>query len=151
MSVTVSTTPATDEIAALRHSFATLMQAVRRLRGREAQQRCAMSFAQYSLLRALSDGDLSSGQLAATAGLTPAATTQMVDCLEREGVVERRRSGEDRRVVVLHLTDEGRRRHDAKHAEVEEQWRAALAGLDERELREAAQVIDRLTGMIDEL
>jgi DNA-binding MarR family transcriptional regulator len=151
MSVTAPATTEAEEIAALRQSFGALIQAVRRLRGREAQQRCAMSFAQYSLLRALADGDLSSGQLAATAGLTPAATTQMVDCLEREGVVERRRSGEDRRVVVLHLTDEGRRRHDTKHGEVEEHWRAALAGLDERELREAAHVLDRLTGMIDEL
>jgi DNA-binding MarR family transcriptional regulator len=151
MSVSTTATPAAEEIAALRRSFGGLMRAVRRLRGREAQQHCAMSFAQYSLLRALAEGDLSSGQLAATAGLTPAATTQMIDCLEREGVVERRRSGADRRVVLLHLTDEGRRRHDTKHAEVEEQWRAALAGLDERELREAAQVLDRLTGMIDEL
>jgi DNA-binding MarR family transcriptional regulator len=150
MSVTApaSTGVGVDDV---RRSFATLMQAVRRLRGREAQQRCAMSFAQYSLLRALAEGDLSSGQLATTAGLTSAATTQMVDCLEREGVVERRRSGEDRRVVVLHLTEEGRRRHDAKHAEVEEQWNAALGDLDEAELRGAAHVLDRLSGMIDEL
>jgi DNA-binding MarR family transcriptional regulator len=144
------TTDATG-LDALRESFGGLMQAVRRLRGREAQQRCQMSFAQYTLLRALAEGDLSSGQLAATAGLTSAATTQMVDCLEREGVVERRRSGEDRRVVVLHLTDEGRRRHDVKHAEVEEQWSTALAGLDEAELRDAALVLDRVTRMIDEL
>jgi DNA-binding MarR family transcriptional regulator len=150
MSVTAPTTDV-EGIDALRGSFGGLMQAVRRLRGREAQQRCQMSFAQYSLLRTLADGDLSSGQLAAAAGLTPAATTQMVDCLEREGVVERRRSGEDRRVVVLHLTEEGHRRHDVKHAEVEEQWRSALADLDEAELRGAAQVLDRLTHMIDEL
>jgi DNA-binding MarR family transcriptional regulator len=140
---------ATDE---LRRSFKQLMQAVRRLRGREAQQRCAMSFAQYSLMRALADGgEQSSGQLAAAAGLTPAATTQMIDYLEREGVVERRRSGEDRRVVVLRLTDEGRRRLEVKHGEIEEQWSSALAGFEDEELRDAARVIERLSRMLDEL
>jgi DNA-binding MarR family transcriptional regulator len=140
---------ATDE---LRRSFKQLMQAVRRLRGREAQQRCAMSFAQYSLMRALADGgEQSSGQLAAAAGLTPAATTQMIDYLEREGVVERRRSGEDRRVVVLRLTDEGRRRLEVKHGEIEEQWSSALSGFEDEELRDAARVIERLSRMLDEL
>ena len=140
---------ATDE---LRGSFKQLMQAVRRLRGREAQQRCAMSFAQYSLMRALADGGpQSSGQLASAAGLTPAATTQMIDYLEREGVVERRRSGEDRRVVVLTLTGDGRRRLEVKHAEIEDRWTAALAGLEDDELRDAARVLERLARMLDEL
>jgi DNA-binding MarR family transcriptional regulator len=143
-------TPATGEVE-LRRSFRGLMQAVRRLRGREAQQRCEMSFAQYTLMRALADaGDLSSGQLASAAGLTPAATTQMVDCLEREGVVERRRSGEDRRVVVLHLTQEGRRRLEVKHLDVENRWEAALQDLDEDAMRDAAAVLDRLARMLDE-
>jgi MarR family transcriptional regulator, organic hydroperoxide resistance regulator len=150
MLVTTTTgATATDE---LRRLSKQLMQAVRRLRGREAQQRCAMSFAQYSLMRALADGgDQSSGQLAAAAGLTPAATTQMIDYLEREGVVERRRSGEDRRVVVLRLTDEGRRRLEVKHAEIEDRWSSALAGLEDEELHDAARVIDRLSRMLDEL
>jgi len=34
--------------------------------------------------------------------------THVVDNLERDGLVERRRSEEDRRVVDVHLTDEGR-------------------------------------------
>jgi DNA-binding MarR family transcriptional regulator len=148
----VGTTTGATSTDELRRSFKQLMQAVRRLRGREAQQRCAMSFAQYALMRALSDGgDQSSGQLAAAAGLSPAATTQMIDYLEREGVVERRRSGEDRRVVVLRLTEEGRRRLEVKHAEVEDQWRSALAGFEDDELRDTARVLDRLARMLDDL
>jgi MarR family transcriptional regulator, organic hydroperoxide resistance regulator len=103
-------------------------------------------------MRALADGgDQSSGQLAAAAGLTPAATTQMIDYLEREGVVERSRSGEDRRVVVLTLTAEGSRRLEIKHCEIEERWAAALDGLDEGEMRGAANVLGRLATMLDEL
>jgi DNA-binding MarR family transcriptional regulator len=148
----VGATTGTTGTEELRRSFKQLMQAVRRLRGREAQQRCQMSFAQYSLMRALADGgDQSSGQLAAAAGLTPAATTQMIDYLEREGVVERSRSGEDRRVVVLTLTAEGRRRLDIKHREIEERWAAALDGLEEDEMRDAAHVLTRLATMLDEL
>jgi DNA-binding MarR family transcriptional regulator len=68
-----------------------------------------MSPAGFFLLRTLlvEDG-LSSGEAARRCWTTPASTTSVADTLEREGYVERRRDGGDRRVVRLHLTDKGR-------------------------------------------
>lgn len=63
----------------------------------------------FFLLRTLlvEDG-LSSGEVARRCWMTPATTTSLVDTLERDGYVRRKRDGADRRVVRLHLTDTGR-------------------------------------------
>jgi DNA-binding MarR family transcriptional regulator len=68
-----------------------------------------MSPGGFFLLRTLQAEDgLSSGEVARRCWLTPATTTSLVDTLERDGYVERRRDRADRRVVRLHLTDAGR-------------------------------------------
>ena len=61
----------------------------------------------------LADGPKSAGQLAVATALTPAATTALVDRLARKGFVERYRSEEDRRQVMVRMTDTGDR---ADHA-----------------------------------
>ncbi len=48
------------------------------------------------------------GQLAKAADLTPASVTAMLDGLEQRGMVQRRRSEQDRRVVFVSLTPAGR-------------------------------------------
>lgn len=47
--------------------------------------------------------DVAKKNLKSTANITT-----VVDNLEKRGLVERRRSGEDRRYIALHLTEEGR-------------------------------------------
>jgi MarR family transcriptional regulator, negative regulator of the multidrug operon emrRAB len=46
--------------------------------------------------------------LARVVGLSHSGTVRLVDRLERDGLVERRRSQSDRRVNALHLTEKGR-------------------------------------------
>jgi DNA-binding MarR family transcriptional regulator len=71
--------------------------------------RHGLSAAGFVLLRTLlvEDG-LSSGEVARRCWITPATITAVVDTLERDGHVQRRRDGDDRRVVRLHLTEKGR-------------------------------------------
>jgi DNA-binding MarR family transcriptional regulator len=136
----------------LREALTALFGAQRRLRGRDARIEGGVSFAHYPLLSALArKGSLSAGQLAADAGLTPATVTQMLDALVGAGLVERRRSETDRRVVTTRLTDEGRRRVDRKEAELIEKWREALSGLDAAELAAATRVVARLGAYLDGL
>jgi DNA-binding MarR family transcriptional regulator len=75
----------------------------------------------------------------------------MLDHLERDGIVERRRSDADRRVVVVTLTESGR----ALLARKREAWRArgreALAGVSDEHLEAAADVMHRMASMLDEL
>ncbi len=55
------------------------------------------------------DGPLTAGQLATRAGLSTGAVTTLLDRMERAGFVRRVRDTEDRRRVLVELTDEARR------------------------------------------
>jgi len=54
------------------------------------------------------DGALPMGALAEAMDVSQASVTGIVDRMEQRGLVERRRDDEDRRVVHVALTDEGR-------------------------------------------
>lgn len=56
----------------------------------------------------LTERAMTAGELGAATGLSSAATTTLVDRLERRGFVRRQRDTVDRRRVVVELTDHGR-------------------------------------------
>jgi MarR family transcriptional regulator, organic hydroperoxide resistance regulator len=141
-----------DSFEQFGQSFKAAMAAVRRLRGRETHRPGELSYAQYGLLFGLAAGGaLPAGELALAADVSPASATQMLDALERAGLVERARSGEDRRVVLNSLTERGRQVVEARRSLFEPRWRAALAEFSTRDLLTAAAILDRITEMFDEL
>jgi DNA-binding MarR family transcriptional regulator len=134
------------------HSFKTAMAALRRLRGRETHRPDELSYAQYGLLFSLAAGGaLSAGELALAADVSPASATQMLDGLERAGLVERARAGHDKRVVLTSLTARGRQVVEARRALFEPRWRAALADYSDQDLLTASAILDRIREMFDEL
>jgi DNA-binding MarR family transcriptional regulator len=136
----------------LRISLGLLFAAQRRLRGRDARLEGGLSYAHYPLLNALEHkGELSAGQLATEAALTPATVTQMLETLANTGLVERNRSEQDRRVVTTRLTPEGRRRVTEKQGKLLEKWADMLTGFDEQELEAASRVIGRIGEYFDDL
>ena len=152
--MTTTTEPATTDrgaATALADSFKTLMGAVRRLRGRETHSPGELSNAQFQLLFGLREGKLLSGELACVAGLSPATTTQMLDGLEAAGLVVRERSLQDRRKVMISLTDRGHALVEERHARFAPMWRQALAGFSDAELATAGAVMDKLGELFDEL
>ena len=52
------------------------------------------------------------GELARRADLTSGAMTSRLDALEKEGLVRRLRDPDDRRSVLVELTEEGKRKHE---------------------------------------
>jgi DNA-binding MarR family transcriptional regulator len=138
-----------EALAELGAAFKGMQAAFRRLRGRETQRQDELSFAQAQLLFGLADRDLSAGELAAVADLSPATVTQMLDHLAQLGLVERTRSEHDRRIVLSRLTDEGRTLIEARREDHLRRWREALAGFEPEELRVAAAVLDRLHELYD--
>jgi MarR family transcriptional regulator, organic hydroperoxide resistance regulator len=148
-----ASTAATEGTEDVRLAFVELMGAERRLRARD--QKCGPGDLTQAQIRALFkldlEGEATAGDLAKAAELSPASVSAMLDHLERDGIVERRRSETDRRVVVVSLTASGR----ALLAEKRERWRArgreALAGLSDAELHAAADVMRRMAAMLDEL
>jgi DNA-binding MarR family transcriptional regulator len=55
----------------------------------------------------LSEGPMTASRLAEATGLSAAATTSLIDRLERKGFVRRIRQEADRRQVLVSMTDEG--------------------------------------------
>jgi DNA-binding MarR family transcriptional regulator len=75
----------------------------------------------------------------------------MLDLLEEEGVVTRRRSQADRRCVMVALTSEGQALLDRKRGEWATRWDEVLADVDAADMETAAAVIRRLTGIFSGL
>lgn len=144
--------PALDAHERFGGSFKAAMAAVRRLRGRETHRPGELSYAQYSLLFGLAHGGaLPARDLAYAADLSPATVTQMLEGLERAGLVERVRSDQDKRLVLTSLTTHGREVVERRREQLEPRWRAALAGFGDQDLLTAAAILDRLREMFDEL
>ncbi len=139
------------ELTELGRAFRDVFRKLIRMRGRDTHLGGSeLSYAQFELLIELDErGELSAGELAAAARLTPGTVTQMLDHLADSGHVERVRSEVDRRVVVSRLTPSGRRKIEAKRAVWQGRWEAALEGVEEQDLRAATRVLE-LLGMVFE-
>jgi DNA-binding MarR family transcriptional regulator len=141
-----------ERLAELGHAFRRAYRSLRSLRGRDTHLLPGkISHAQYELLAELYErGPLPAGELAAAAGLSPAAVSQMLDHMAAEGQVERVRSDVDRRVVVTKLTRSGRRRVEARRKLWGGRWEQALEGIDAEELRIAGAVLERIGAVFEQ-
>lgn len=130
--------------------------AMRRARGRSAQEaeREGLSVAQFQLLFAFAALDapdqLPVGVLAEQAGVAQPTATRMLDGLERQGVVERRPSTEDRRSVTVQLTARGRKMLERKRKLVVAKREAVYQSLDAADREHAARVLRALAAAIEE-
>lgn len=87
--------------------------------------------------------DISVQQAADALGTSHVAVTQVVKAMEAHGLLKRRRSDEDARVVLLSLTEEGRRVADAVKQISSRVDQAAMALIDEA----APGFLDNLTNL----
>lgn len=140
------------ELLELGKAFRNTFRSLSRLRGRDTHlPGTEVSHAQFELLIELYEGgELSAGQLALAARLTPATVTQMLEHLAESGHVERTRSEHDKRVVVSRLTPLGTEQIEAKRKDWQARWERALEGVDVRELRAAAEVLTRLATLFSD-
>jgi DNA-binding MarR family transcriptional regulator len=149
--VAASTGPKTalDE---LRLAMGELFGAERRLRGREQQQPRGLTHSQLRALIVLGRSDeVTAGELAKSADLNPASVTAMLDQLEANGIVERRRGHHDRRVCLVSLTDRGRAIVDDKRANWQALWEEHFGDMSEQELAAALRVMRTITQLLDGL
>lgn len=136
----------------LRAASGDLLAAERRLRSRDPQRPGALSYAQVRALVMLDDAEeVTAGQLARAADLTPASVTALLDQLEEKGMVERRRDAADRRVVVVSLTPSGRELLAEKRTRWRARWEEATAAFSDEDLVAAAAVMRAMARMFDGL
>ena len=98
----------------------------------------------------LTERPMTAGELADAIGLSGAATTTLVDRLERKGYVRRVRDRADRRRIHVELTADGARRLGELYGVLAEEGEALLARFNAVQLgrileflTEAADVVDR--------
>lgn len=146
-----ATADAREQVAEELHSaVGELMRAQRRLRSSDPRRPGAIPYAQVRALILLdAEGEATAGELARATDLTPGSVTAMLDQLEGQGIVARRRSERDRRLVVVTLTPAGAELLARKRAAWRRGWEEAVTDLSDQQLRDAADVIRRVAEMFD--
>jgi len=147
--------PATHDVQLideLRAALNELLGAERRLRSRDRRGPHGLTLSEVRALMALARGDdeaVTAGALAREADLNPATVTALLDSLEERGIATRRRAEDDRRRVVVSLTEHGRAVLDEATARWQARLDEALADVSADELRAAARVLRRLARLFD--
>lgn len=109
-----------------------------------------ISMGQAYILSALLEQDGSTlTRLCQRANLESSSLTTMVDRLERDQLVERKPSTEDRRITLLYLTDKGRKIGNAVYVEGVKHNEAILAALGDHK-DEWYEIIRRLGKFIED-
>ncbi|MFO0567415.1 MAG: MarR family transcriptional regulator [Polyangiaceae bacterium] len=96
-------------------------------------------------------GKLSLSELSWKIRARNSTVTGIIDRMEREGLVERRRSDDDRRVVHISLTRKGARLAAAIPIEPVQIFRQILAELSAKDAADLSRILTRLARRVREL
>ncbi|MCB5204827.1 MarR family transcriptional regulator [Neorhizobium sp. T786] len=78
------------------------------LQSRALAKRCGLTAAQFVIMKGISElGEVTSAALSVYADISPATVVTILDNLEERGLIQRYRSGNDRRIVHTRLTEAG--------------------------------------------
>lgn len=97
----------------------------------------------------LTGGPMTAGQLSVATGLRPAATTTLIDRLERRGLIQRVRSQQDRRQVLVEMTGAGQTRVWAAYGPLVEEGQELLGGLTVDEMDRMGRLLDAIRQLTD--
>lgn len=112
-----------------------------------ALEPCGLTNAQWvPLFKLRYNGVTTAAELARECLLDAGSMTRTLDRLEAKGFVRRLRSQQDRRVVKLELTDEGRQTAEQIPAVLCQVQNACLRGFEPAELDTLAGLLDRMLG-----
>ena len=107
-------------------------------------ERFDITAAQYVVLKTLANGVDSASGLCKGVSYDPGAMTRMIDRLEKKGLVRRVRCPDDRRVVKLQLSDEGKTVYPKLVATAEEVASRRLKGFSKAEVSQLEGYLQRM-------
>lgn len=138
--------PDSSEAPALK-LWVVMNRAVRSVGDRLRQQveQHGLSMTEFAVLEVLkTKGALPIGEIGDRILLTSGSMTYVLDKLQKRGLIERRPSEEDRRVLYADLTPEGRRKIEIVFPEHADLIREMASVLTLEEQRSAAELLKRL-------
>lgn len=110
-----------------------------------------ISFSEFAVLEVLlHKGPLPIGDVGDHMLLTRGSMTYVVDKLEEEGLIRRRRCEEDRRIIYAELTEEGRELIEEVFSEHAALLRRLTKGLSSAEKEKATALLKRLGKLAEE-
>ncbi|MBV9210420.1 MAG: MarR family transcriptional regulator [Acidobacteria bacterium] len=130
------------------NSFAEVMSALMIDRYQKHVAELDLTLTQAQALRILRRGAVPTGQLASTLKISAPAITQLTDRLLRKGLIERSSAKDDRRCVIVALSEHGRQLVDQFRHRRREIFSRALEHLSHDE---QAQIIDALGKVVSAL
>jgi DNA-binding MarR family transcriptional regulator len=118
---------------------------------KELARRADLTGPQLTVVKILEQiGDLSLSELSERIRAQNSTVTGIIDRMEREGLVVRERSKEDRRVVYIRLTAKGRKLAEEIPVEPMEIFRNALECLSASETRELLKILGKVARHVRE-
>ena len=118
---------------------------------KEAARRADLTGPQLTVVKMLEQiGELSLSELSERIRAQNSTVTGIIDRMEREGLVVRERSKEDRRVVFIRLTTKGKKLADEIPIEPWEIFRSALESLTPSEVRDLVKILGKLARRVQQ-
>ena len=112
-------------------------------------RRLGLNGADLRCLDWLADGPKTAGRLSEATGLRPAATTALVDRLVRKGFVRRVANPDDRRQVLVEMTEEGAARTWECYGPMVEEGQRLMAALTPEQLASARDLLVQIRELTD--
>ncbi len=112
---------------------------------KELARRADLTGPQLTVVKILEQiGDLSLSELSERIRAQNSTVTGIIDRMEREGLVTRERSREDRRVVYIKLTPKGRKLAEEIPVEPMVVFKGALESLSAQEMKDLMRILTKL-------
>jgi len=127
------------------HRLQIVAHRMQKVGDREIARNVKLTTTQAAVLSVLRSGEGDTQkQIALALGLNESAVTDMINRLIRYGYIGRKRSQQDRRSWVLHVTTDGEAAHDAAGEGFRQLNESIHAALSDREIVHLADMLDRL-------
>ncbi len=119
---------------------------------KELARRAQLTGPQLTVVKILETiGDLSLSELSDKIRAQNSTVTGIIDRMEREGLVQRLRSTEDRRVVHIRLTEKGAKLASEIPVEPMEIFRSALESLSAQEIRDLMKILSKVAKRVKQI
>ena len=119
---------------------------------KELARRAQLTGPQLTVVKILETlGDISLSELSDKIRAQNSTVTRIIDRMEREGLVARVRSTEDRRVVHIRLTEKGAKLAREIPIEPMEIFRNALESLSAQEMRDLMKILAKLAKRVKQI
>ena len=119
---------------------------------KELARRADLTGPQLTVVKLLEQiGDLSLSELSERIRAQNSTVTGIIDRMEREGLVTRERSKEDRRVVYIRLSAKGKKLAEEIPVEPMEIFRGALESLSAAEVRDLVKILGKVARRVRQI